>query len=80
MRVEITKDGITDLVKPDRLQRFLDQGWQLVAEPAPKKPSIVPDYQVEVDAEVIEAEVLDQEEVEVEDQDLEMPTEDNKGD
>lgn len=74
MRIEIIKDGNTEWIKPDRLQRFLDQGWQMVAEPAPKKPSVVPDVKVEVDAEVIEATDFVEE-----DDDLEMPTEDDKG-
>jgi len=36
MRIEITKAGETQSVKQDRLQRFLEQGWHLTAEPAPK--------------------------------------------
>lgn len=39
MRVEIIKGDQTQWIKEDRLTRFLEQGWQLVAEPAPKKVS-----------------------------------------
>lgn len=58
MRVEITKDGETQSVKPERLERFLEQGWQLVAEPAPKKVSnkVIADVKVQATADVIEGE------------------------
>lgn len=57
MRVEIIKDGETQSVKPERLERFLEQGWQLVAEPAPKKVSnkVITDVVVQATADVIES-------------------------
>lgn len=39
MRVEIFKDDLRQWVKEDRLQRFLEQGWQ-TAQSAPKKVSL----------------------------------------
>jgi len=56
MRVEIIKDGQTQSVKPERLERFLEQGWQLVAEPAPKKVSnkVITEVVVQATADVIE--------------------------
>jgi hypothetical protein len=59
MRIQIFKDGKTDWVKEDRLERFLACGWQL-AQPAPKKtsrPKVVADVVVEATAEVVEAPV-----------------------
>ena len=55
MRIQIVKDGKTDWVKPDRLQRFLDNGWQQ-AQPSPERPSKskpIPEVTVEAIAEVI---------------------------
>lgn len=54
---KIYKDDVEMMVKPDRLQRFLAQGWQLSAQPVPKNPAVFPDVKVEAAAEVIEAEV-----------------------
>lgn len=57
MRIEIFKDGQSQWVKQDRLERFLACGWQL-AQPAPKKtskPKVVADVVVEAAAEVITA-------------------------
>ena len=56
MRIQIEKDDATQWVKPDRVERFLEQGWQLVAEPAPKKVSnqVIADVVVNVNADVIE--------------------------
>lgn len=59
MRIEIFKDEMTQWVKPDRLQRFLDQGWQ-TAQSAPKKVSLsraVKPLIVKVEAEVVKEEV-----------------------
>ena len=39
MRIEIFKDDQRQWVKEDRLQRFLDQGWQ-TAQSVPKKVSL----------------------------------------
>lgn len=58
MRTQIFKDGDTQWVKEDRLERFLACGWQL-AQPAPKKtskPKMVPEVTVEALAEVIAVE------------------------
>lgn len=51
---KIYKDEEEMLVKPDRLQRFLAQGWQSSAQPVPKSPA-VPEVTVVATAEVIEA-------------------------
>lgn len=61
MRVEIFKDDQHQWVKPDRLQRFLEQGWQLVAEPAPKKVSnkVKVDVKVQAVADVKKADEID---------------------
>lgn len=58
MRVEIKKGDEVKSVKSDRLNRFLEQGWQLVAAPAPKKLSnkAIVDVRVEATAEVVEEE------------------------
>ena len=53
---KIYKDDVEMMVKPDRLQRFLAQGWQLSAQPVPKNPAVFEDYKIEATAEVIEAE------------------------
>jgi hypothetical protein len=49
-RIILRKGDQTMLVKNDRINRFLEQGWQLVAEPAPKKPE--PKVEVKAQAEV----------------------------
>lgn len=58
---KIFKDEEEMLVKPDRLERFLAQGWQLSAQPVPKNPA-VPEVKVEATAEVIEADFEEEEE------------------
>ena len=73
MRIEINKDGETQWIKPDRLERFLEQGWQLVAEPAPKKPSKAKPLKVTADAEVVEEEYT-QEDADWEAPLISMPT------
>lgn len=39
MRIIIHKDGQEQSVKQDRLQRFLEKGWQTLAQPIPEKIS-----------------------------------------
>jgi hypothetical protein len=59
MRIEIFKDDVRQWVKEDRLQRFLDQGWQ-TAQSAPKKVSLsksVKPLIVRAEAEVVKEEV-----------------------
>lgn len=53
MRVEIVKDGQTQLVKLDRLQRFLDEGWNVSMSDHPED-SNNQNVKVEVVAEVVE--------------------------
>lgn len=55
-RVTIFKNGQSQLIKQDRIERFLEQGWQLVAEPAPKKVSL-PKVKVEASADVKREEI-----------------------
>lgn len=72
MRIEIFKDDIRQWVKQDRLQRFLDQGWQ-TAQSAPKKISLsrtVKPVIVKAEAEVVKEEVPKEEAPQ-----LTMPTE-----
>lgn len=52
MRIEIFKDGESRWVKPDRLNRFLELGWQ-TAQPEPKKVS-KPKAVVKASADVVE--------------------------
>lgn len=66
-RITIYKGDETREVKEDRLQRFLEQGWQLVAEPAPKKVSKGSKEKVVAQADII------QEEYTQEDADWEAP-------
>lgn len=59
MRIEIFKDDSRQFVKEDRLQRFLDQGWQ-TAQSAPKKVSpskSIKPLIVRAEAEVVKEEV-----------------------
>lgn len=51
-RIDIFKGDEVKNVKENRLERFLEQGWQLVAEPAPKKISkaVKTDKEVKVTA------------------------------
>ena len=59
MRIEIFKDDVRQWVKEDRLQRFLDQGWQ-TAQSAPKKVSLsraVKPVIVKAEAEVVKEEI-----------------------
>jgi hypothetical protein len=59
MRIEIFKDDSRQWVKQDRLQRFLDQGWQ-TAQSAPKKVSLTKAVKatiVKVEAEVVKEEI-----------------------
>ncbi len=67
MRIEIIKGDQRQWIKEDRLQRFLEQGWQLVAEPAPKKVSKGAKEKVVAQADII------QEEYTQEDADWEAP-------
>lgn len=64
MRIEIFKDDETQWVKPDRLERFLEKGWQ-TAQSAPKKVSLTRTVRpviVKVEAEVVKEEIaLEQE-------------------
>ena len=64
MRIEIFKDGETQWVKEDRLERFLEKGWQ-TAQSAPKKVSLTRTVRpviVKVEAEVVKEEIaLEQE-------------------
>lgn len=55
-KVNVTKDGVTQVIKHRYLQNFLDRGWNLEgAKPKSKKKSAV-DYTVEATADVIEEE------------------------
>lgn len=74
MRIEIYKDGIKKAVKEDRLLRFLEQGWQTSAEPAPKKTS-KPKLKIEATADVESLESLDP----PSELDFQLPTNDYKG-
>jgi len=59
MRIEIFKDDETQWVKPDRLQRFLEKGWQ-TAQSAPKKVSLTRTVKatiVKAEAEVVKEEI-----------------------
>jgi hypothetical protein len=59
MRIEIFKDDSRQWVKQDRLQRFLDQGWQ-TAQSAPKKVSLTKAVKatiVKAEAEVVKEEI-----------------------
>ena len=64
MRIEIFKDDETQWVKPDRLERFLEKGWQ-TAQSAPKKVSLTRTVKatiVKAEAEVVKEEIaLEQE-------------------
>jgi len=53
MRIEIEKDGQSQLVKLERLQRFLDEGWEVSMSDHPEDSSDRK-VQVEVTAEVVE--------------------------
>ena len=62
MRIDMEKDGQTQTVKEDRIQRFLDQGWRVKAEPEPKKHSkgkVLPKVKIEADAVVVKADVAE---------------------
>lgn len=39
MRIIIHKDGQEQSIKEDKLQRFLEKGWQTIAQPIPEKIS-----------------------------------------
>jgi hypothetical protein len=59
MRIEIFKDDEIQWVKPDRLQRFLEKGWQ-TAQSAPKKISLTRTVKatiVKAEAEVVKEEI-----------------------
>jgi hypothetical protein len=59
MRIEIFKDDETQWVKEDRLQRFLEKGWQ-TAQSAPKKVSLTRTVKatiVKAEAEVVKEEI-----------------------
>lgn len=61
MRVDMEKDGQTQSVKDDRIQRFLDQGWRVKAEPEPKNNSrsrVMPKAKITADAVVVKADSL----------------------
>lgn len=53
MRIQIFLEGESRWVKPDRLNRFLELGWQ-TAQPEPKKVS-KPKAVVKASADVVEA-------------------------
>ena len=54
-KVNITKDGVTQLIKHRYLQNFLDQGWSVEGESKPKsKKKSAVDYTIEATADVIE--------------------------
>lgn len=72
MRIQVFKDDQSQWVKEDRLQRFLDQGWQ-TAQSAPKKVSLTRTVKpVIVKA---EAEVVREENPQEEAPQITMPTE-----
>lgn len=78
-RIKIIKGDQIDWVKPDRLQRFLDIGWQK-AEPSPKKVSKEVKVEVKVQA---TADVIEAAEESIEDLEaplFSMPTVDKQGD
>jgi len=52
MRVEIKKGDQIRSVKENNIQRFLEQGWQRVAQPAPEK--VKPKAAVKAKADLIE--------------------------
>lgn len=62
MRIEISKGDQRQWIKEDRLNRFLEQGWQLVAEPDPKKVSnkAIIEVKVEAHADIINEEKYDE--------------------
>ena len=71
MRIEIFKDDETQWVKPDRLERFLEKGWQ-TAQSAPKKISLTRTVKatiVKAEAEVVKEEIVLEQEPQT------MPTE-----
>lgn len=76
MRIQVYKDDQQQLVKEDRLQRFLDQGWRVQAEPDTKKTSRKP--RVEAQAEIVQS--IEMDVIDVIDVLDETPTETNKGD
>lgn len=53
MRVQIERAGETQMVKADRLERFLDEGWKVSMSDHPEDSS-EPNVLVEVTAEVVE--------------------------
>ena len=60
MRIEIFKDDEKQWVKPDRLERFLEKGWQ-TAQSAPKKVSLTRTVKatiVKAEAEVVKEEIV----------------------
>jgi hypothetical protein len=79
MRIKIYKGDEQQQIKADRLDRFLERGWQ-VSEPALPKKSTKPKVKVEASADVVE-EPSKQEQVEPdwEDPFISMPTEEPKG-
>ena len=72
-RITIYKGDQQRAVKEDRLERFLEQGWQLFAEPAPKKVSKAPKEKVVAKADIIEEEYT-QEDADWEAPLISMPT------
>ena len=71
MRIEIFKDDEKQWVKPDRLERFLEKGWQ-TAQSAPKKVSLTRTVKatiVKAEAEVVKEEIVLEQEPQT------MPTE-----
>ena len=63
MRIEIFKDDESQWVKEDRLQRFLEKGWQ-TAQSAPKKVSLTKTIRpviVKAEAEVVKEEIPNEE-------------------
>lgn len=79
MRITIFKDQEQQQIKADRLQRFLDLGWQTLQPESPKK-STRPKVKVEASADVVE-EPSKQDTVEPDWEDplASMPTEESKG-
>ena len=56
-KVNVTKDGVTKLIKHRYLQNFIDQGWSVEGESKPKsKKKSAVDYTIEATADVIEEE------------------------
>jgi hypothetical protein len=74
MRIIITKDGQEQSVKEDKLQRFMEKGWQTIAQPIPENISTW-STRVVVEA---NADVLTEAVFEVKPVEDNLPTETNK--